>query len=518
MKNYFVLCFAFLISAGMFAQTLEYTNVRRFSSKSVGEIIKNNEVVGYYSFLFVENTDKKNTKYRVEVADNNLNKAKSFDIIRPSNSYLLEVTFNGDSFLLVFYQKKTGLDYVVYSKDGKEMGTLNVADLTRYQEAVIGMSIQSPETENRTVHPIGSLGFVKQASVEFDKTGFQVVGIDNNAASSWTWNTDEKAKMHYYGDILSADENYVVVYLGGKKNMLTKDAEWSLVVLESATGNVVFEHELKGKGDTDLSMLNCFVEKDLNKVTIIGELYAPGDEPLKDQSTGLYIQELDLTGAEVSMHKYMWLKEINKAKKAKLTEEQKESEKKSSLFVHKVVRSKNGTLTLVAEQYKKSVSALGVASVATGGGAAAMEMVVMNMVLLQFDADLNITNYQIIDKKLTRINLPQGYGIAPPSALAAYIKTIGGFDYQFTTGTTSSDTFTTIYKDYNRKEEKSKEKNDVMLGVIEINGGEVVTSRVPFNTDATKIKFQAAKTGFITVTEYFNKTKTVKTRLESLKK
>ncbi len=502
-----------------FAQTVEFSNIRRMQGRGLGQIISNDELSGYFAFYEVEKEDKKNRVYHIDLTDVNLNKAGGFDIIRPKNTVLIEVTFNGENFMFVFYDKKTGLDYVVIDRSGKELGKYNMKELDKWETMRINAILMQPEVETVSSFGIGKAGFVKLSWVDNKKVGYEIVALDTKGKVLWKNGSPVDSKLLETADILNADENYTLVYVGKKTGAMTKKADFFVKLIDSKTGKTLFENQLQGNAKQDYSMLNAFVETERNSVTVIGELYAPGDEPLKDQSAGLYIQELEMDGSQKNMYSYFWDKEIKKVKNAKMTEEQKDSEKKSALYIHKVIRSKDGTLTLMGEQYKKSASALGIASAVLNqgnSGQSVVDILVLNMVAIQFGSDMTIKDYQLIEKKKSRIALPQGYGTAAPPVLAAYIKAIGGFDYSFTSGDKASDKYTVIYQDLNRKEEDSKEKNDLMLGVVTVNGGAIEKSRIPVNSDGS-VWVRAGKPGYVMISEYIRKGKKLKCRLESLK-
>lgn len=520
MKKHFLLslCLLFLAIAGS-AQSLEYTGVKRVYGRSIGEIYDNDQLKGYYTFYMVEKADKKNTIYHVDIADNNLTKTGSFEVLREKNSILLEMTFNGEFFLFTFYTKKK-LEYVVYDVNGKEQGSLWTEKLSMYEKARVQSMINNPEEESISSYSNGSRGFVHINTVKNDNQGYVVEALDNTAKVDWTYGSKKTSKLHEFADVLTISDDYIGILVGRKKSMMSSKVDFSLIVLDAKTGEEVFEDGLTEK-NIQLSLLNCFFDKERNSIILIGETYKPEDTPLKDQSTGLFIEELNFDGSLKSMNKYLWTKELAKAKKSGMTASQKESEEKSSLYIHRAFRSKDGVLNLVAEQYRKQVSALGVAgkvlSGPGGSGASAFEIAVMNMVIIQFNSDMTVKNYDIVEKKKTRVLLPNGYGIYPPALLAAYIKTTGGFDYAATSQDRAADKYSVVYTDFNRASEGSKEKSDAMIGAINFKGSEYTTTRTPINSEASSCKIRPGKPGYISVVEYFRKAKTISYRLESVK-
>ncbi len=520
MKKHFLfsLCLVLMAFASV-AQSLEYSGVKRVYGRSTGEIYDNDQLKGYYTFYMVEKADKKNTIYQVDIADNNLTKTGSFEVVREKNSILLEMTFNGEYFLFTFFTKKK-IEYVVYDVQGKELGSKWTEKLSMFEKARVQSMISNPEEESISSYSNGKEGFIHINTVKNDNQGYVVEALDNTAKVSWTYGSKKTSKLHEFADVLTVSDDYIAILVGRKKSMMTNKVDFSLIVLNAKTGDEMFEDDLTDK-TIQLSLLNCFFDKDRNAVVLVGETYKTEDTPMKDQSTGLFVEELNFDGTQKSMSKYLWTKELAKAKKAGMSPEQKESEEKSSLYIHRAFRTKDGVLNLVAEQYRKQVSALGVASkVLAGGqgsGASAFEIAVMNMVVIQFNADMTVKNYDIIEKQKTRVVLPSGYGIYPPALLAAYIKNTGGFDYAATSQDRAADKYSVVFTDANRKSDDSKEKSDRMIGAINFKGSEYTATRTPINSDASVCKIRPGKPGYVSVVEYFRKAKKLSYRLESVK-
>lgn len=522
MKKLSAICLFLIGSLVSVAQTVEYTNIKRINSAGIGAIKKVDELSGYYTLYREDSKDSKVQKIRVEMADLNLNAVTSFTVTRDNRSYFIENVFNGEEFVFSFYDaKRKVVDYEIYSKEGKKLGVASTDEMNLTERARLDQLIQASQTNddvrNVSIYPVGTDAFVRTDILKNKKAGYQIVAFSDNGKVLWKNGSEEVTKEHEFCDILYVDDNFIVASIMRKSSLMSKDLSSYITLIDAKTGETRFENELKGTGKSELLMLNCFVEAELGTLTLIGEVYAPGDEPFKNQSAGLYIQEIDLDGNEKSLNTYLWEKEIKRVKNENMTPEQKESEKKSSLFVHKIVRTSDGTMTLIGEQYKKSVSALGVAGKAMGAGTSAAEIVIMNMVVIQFNKAKEITNYNIVDKKLRRITLPSGYGLASSAVLAQVMNIYGYFDYSFTSKQSGSDNFTVVYTDKDRKEAGSKTKNDLMLGVLQFNGAKFEASRVPINSDATYFWIRNAKTGYAYVAEYFKKTKSLKCRLESLK-
>jgi hypothetical protein len=60
------------------------------------------------------------------------------------------------------------------------------------------------------------------------------------------------------------------------------------------------------------------------------------------------------------------------------------------------------------------------------------EMLLGDMIVIEFDAKKNLVDFKKVEKKKTNIILPAGMGIYGSTTLGYYIKSLGAFDYSFT--------------------------------------------------------------------------------------
>lgn len=520
------MCSLFL-SIGLmgYSQTTSITNVLNLkSAKNSGEIIENQKLVGYYVFYFKEKNDKATCTYEVNLYDDNFKLKKSFEISRPKNTVLLETVFNGTTFLLYFYDRKTGCELITLDKTGKQIGSVAVTqkELSTFEEQRILTSI-SQNSENVSVYPLGKDGYVRQTYPKNKKLGYEIVGYDNNMKQLWKIASAEDSKMIETIEISEVSEKFITATIYRKKSMLTKEVEAACVIIDAKSGKKIAEVALGSDEKGRLSLLkSVYIEADENFL-IIGEFYKPNDDIAKDKSQGIYIQKLSESGSEISMKQFKWKGDIDKYKQANISEEdRKDAEKPFYIFFHDVIISQTGHLFLIGEQYRKQVSATAIAgklAVAALGGtsdASNFEIQVGNMVVIELDEKINMINYDLIQKRKTSVILPSGAAYWSTAYLGYYINARGQFDYSFTSRDKGNDKYTVVFTDYNRKEDKSKAKADCMLGVINISKGVKTNSRVPINTDAKYWWLQSAKPGYVAIGEYYKKEQKMNFRLEPL--
>ncbi|MBD3637169.1 MAG: hypothetical protein HUJ25_07460 [Crocinitomicaceae bacterium] len=508
-------------------QSTSIPNVLKLrSAKSSGAIIENDKLVGYYVFFFKEKEDRKNSTYEIQIFDDNLNAVKEIAITRPKRSYLLEIVYNEKAFILFFYDSKTGYEFITYDRNGKQLGNHKVdrKEIPRADLALSASSLNSG-TENVTIFPLGSKGFVRSSYTKNKKTGYNLIAFDNKMNELWRYGSAEDSKLYESAEISNISDEVITATIYKRKGAMSKKMDAFFHLINPKDGTLIKEVPMGNGSEGKLTVLKTYLAKGSDKIILIGEYFKPGDDFLKDKSQGLFVREIDMSGNEKDMKKFSWDGDIAKFKNENLTEEDKKEAKDGfSIFFHDVIKS-DGHYFLIGEQFRKQVSAGGVAmnvlAGATGGSsdAAAFEIRVSNMIVMELDESNELIDFKVVKKKRTSVYLQKGMGLYSSAFLGYYVKSTGGFDYSFTSNDKEKNKHTVVYVDANRKEEKddkAKEKSDVMLGVIQIENGKIETQRIPINTDAKRFWFEAAKPGFVTIGEYYKKEKKLDFRLEKL--
>ena len=497
-----------------FSQSATIENVRLFTGgKKSGQIIQNNKLVGYYVFIQKEKADKKNRVFEVKTYDENLNSTGNFEIIRSIKSFLTEVVFNGEVFLFQFYDRKLGLEFVTYSFSGKEMGknTIPKAQMSVYETTRIEEGMKTGN-ENVSVFPFGSEGFIRNTYVKGKKTAYEIARIDNNANVTWTYSPDLSAAEVQLADIVDVNDGVITATVTRKRNNMTREMDMYCLLLNPENGKEIKEFQMGTEAEGRKSILKSFINPVSNNIFIIGEYYKPKDDYLKDKSQGLFCMELSTSGDEISTKEYAWKGDIDKFKQENVDEEdKKEADKKFNIFFHDVIVGKNGHMYLIGEQYRKQVSAGGMASKALAGSssdASSLEIRIGNMILFELDENKNLIDFDLIKKRKSSVNLGEGGGLQNTTTMAYYLKSQGYFDYSFTARDKDSDHFTVVYIDGNRREDGFK-KNDLMLGVIDIKEGSVSVTRSAINAETFYWWVLPAKPGNVVLGQYYRKDKKI---------
>jgi hypothetical protein len=520
-----VLSMLLAFSLGLYGQSTSVPNVLNIKSrKSSGRITENGTVVGYYVFYFKEKMDKKNNAYEIKLFDDNFNSKKSFEIVRSKKSVLINALYNGSNFLFYFYDYKMGTELVTYDKSGKEVGKLitPIKEMSSYEKQRLQNDLNT-KVENNSLFSIGDEGFVCESFPKNKKQGYELTAYDNKLKELWKISSPVDSKLIEIVDVVEVSEKYITGIVFRKKSLMTQSYDAVFYIWDIKTGKRVGEMSMGSESAGELTVLNSVYDVKDNSFIVVGEYYKPKANVVKDKSIGVYVKRLSDSGQEVDTKRYAWKGDIDKYKQEHLSaEDKKEANEKFLLYFHSVVISENGNVAMIGEQFKKQVSAGAVAgklAVAALGGTSDVsnfEIRIGNMVVIEFDKDLSLTNFNVIEKKKSSVFLPSGAGIWSATRLANYVKLMGYFDYCFTSENKEEDKYSVVYLDMNRREEGSKEKAKVMLGVINIDKGVSTNNRIPLNSEAKYMWISKAKPGHVVINEYYRKEKKFDMHLEPI--
>lgn len=512
------------VTVSTIAQEYKVPNVLGIRQRQQsGTIREKGKLAGYYTFYFKEKQDKKNNVYEILLLDNELNKAGSFEIVRTKQSILMEVAYNGEAFMLFFYDPKIGYEFTTYDSKGKKLGSASVLkdQIPKAELRAVSLSLGQAD-KDITVYSGSKEGFVRQSLNKSKKVGFEINSYDNNAKVEWTYSSPATSPLFESVEISEVTDDFVTGTIYRRKSAGSAKMNLAFIILDRKTGEKIAELDMGNEDEGKQSVLRTFVDTKNQRVILVGEYYKPGDDILKDKSLGLFVKELDVEGAVLSHKEFDWKGKIAAFKQENIDEEDKKDDKPFSIFFHSVVRSENGHLFLVGEQFKKQVSATAVAgkmlAAAAGGSsnASSFEIRVGSMVIIELDEKNELADYDIVQKRKRSVLLPEGYGVYGSTRLGYYINSIGEFDYSFTAREPEADKFTVVYTDADRKEEKGAKNSKVMLGVIVVNKGEKSTERVGINPETRSYWIREAKPGYILVGEYWRKEKAITYRLEKV--
>jgi len=518
MKKRSLLLFLCLLQFGVYAQNLTKSGVLKMNIRGSGPIIQNDQVKGYYQFYMIEKQDRKNFNYQLNIYDENLNEIKTANIVRPRTFVLIEAAFNGEAFGFLFYDAKSkSVELIGYDKTLKQTGTVKKVIKNKYLAGTFRYIAAGNDASQPFLVPVNNKGFLFYGYKAGTKMHYEMLFLNNAMKTEWSKQVGTtKNAVELAGEAFQS-EQYVGSLIAQKKSVMSKDIDTDFVVHETLTGKQLFRVPMSND-KYSVSFSEVSFDEKASSFTVFGEYFDVKDKELKARSLGFVAWTFDMAGKTIAFKTNSWANEISKA--APVNERGKFDGNNTSILFHTIVRSDDGKIFAVGEQFKKAASAAGIigniAMTALGGSPTAsnVQLNIYNMVVFEFSADYTITKVHVFEKDKNVLQLPGGYGSLSPRLLSYYAKAVGGFDYSFVQQSADKSTFYVSYVNYDRE---SGERGKNVLGTIVYTPEKVFTvDKLPMNRKSTFFFVYRAKEGYVLVTEYFRKEKRLDSRLEKV--
>lgn len=524
MKARNVLFIVILLSVtSLQAQNISMTGILRIRLKSSGPILSDGQVKGYYFFHTLEKADKKNNNYRLSVYDENLREINSVNIVRATKYTLLDGAFNGEVFAFLFYDvKKQITELIAYDRTLKEVGSVVKPVLNKSAKVIYNYVASGADAGQAYLVPMPQKGFLFYGLQEGNKQLYEIHYYDNTLKEIWSKNAGQSS----YGVEMASDgfqtEQYVGSLITKMKSASSKNVDMDLVVQNADDGKVLFQIPLES-GPYSISFSDVFFDEVKGNFVVFGDYYNKEEKELKAQSLGFIYLTLDMTGKIVGEKRNSWAEELSRA--TPLNEKGKFEGSNTNILVHDIIRTNDGQIFVVGEQYKKAASGAGIASqvvsfaasAATGyysTSSSSVQLNVYNLVIFQFNADYSVNKLHIFEKDKNVMYLPPGSTYSSSKILSYYVKAMGGFDFVFSQLSEDHSSFSVAYINYDR--EKGTPSGN-LLGLVVYTPEKVFTvDKMRLNRKSTEYFVHRGKEGYVLITEYFRKEKRVDSRLEKI--
>lgn len=507
-----------LVSFGVVAQNLSKPGVLKMSIRGTGPIIQGDLVKGYYYFYKTDKFDSNFDNYLLSLHDEHLNEIREVEITRPKSYVLVDGVFNGEVFGFLFFDyKRKAIELMTYDRSLKPLANVtrlvsNKSMLASYNSFVSGGS----QTRDYLV-PIENVGFLYYGLKEKSKYQYEIQCYSNDLKVLWSQYSDGSGKVELAEEAFQSGE-YVGSTISRKKSVSSKDVEYNLLVQEVSSGKKLFNVPMV-TDQYSLALSNVFYDEGTHTLSIFGEYHDRADKQLKSNSLGFMILTLDMNGKIVGEKTLSWAKEISMA--APVNARGQFDGNNSRILFHKFVRTRDGSIFAIGEQYKKVENAAGIiGNVMLGamtGNVTSLpnaQLNVYNMVVFEFTPEADLKKVHVFEKDKNVVPLPSGAEYLSPKMVSYYGKAYGLFDYAFTQRTEDQNTFYVTYVNYDR--EKGQASRNVLSSIIYTPEKNFVVDSMPLDRRSSAYFVFPAKEGFVMVTEYFRKEKRVDSRLEKV--
>lgn len=492
------------------AQSTSYSisDVSPVLLRNSGVIMEENVIKGYYLFYVKDKVKSSTFSYELAVLDDNLKETTKKTILGTKSTYLLESAFNGNSILLKFYDRKLKKVYYQTLDKKAKLGKKQTRTLNKYETRMYDASIMK-SMKNTSTNPFGDKAFTDIYIYKEKKYTYGVQSLNNDGSTNWSY-LAKNEKGVLTATHLASNSSRLLIMEAQSPSLMSKNYTFNILALD-ADGSEIFKISLAGSKYT-LMPFNAFIDEAKEEIILMGQYYNASDKAMKSSSKGIFVKVIDFEGGDVSKTYLSW----PTLSKGLSTTETREISMYATYF-HSIERTKDGRIVAVGEQYRKQVSALGVASNLAFGdysSSGAFEIKMANIVVLTLNKDFEKETFQIFNKKPHKVILPKEYQFVNQHTLAHVMKAYGYFDYRFTQVNKDRSKLTVAYVDLERINKRRK----AVLNMLNYNAGEKNPTKDKFvyDTDATFMSISPAKPGFLLVEEYYRKDKKWALRLEPI--
>jgi len=494
---------------------LSIENVRSIYIRNSGEIMDGDELKGYFTFYVSDKVDSKTNEYTVQIMDNNLNKIKDIKFEDDKAVQILESSYNGQSIMFLFYNKKEKtLEYRAYNFEGKMISTYT-KELTNRSKMLLEQTYgqKSDDGQNEALFSVQDQGYVTVYPVKEGKYfTYEVNFFFTDRRKQWSFEAAEEQDDKWASAMFLGSTDSLVVFEVIKQKRLMGGTPHSwLLGLNIFTGKKVFEVSTEAE-DYKFYPMNISAIRGSSDFLLMGTYYEPDGKVMKDASLGLAAWVFNPKGKAVSKKYNSWDGDISKYiatdKKGRVAD-------LGYVYFHKILQTADGNFFAIGEGYKKVASGLGIATAILNrgsGSVATAKLKITDLVTFKFNDKFEIKDAKIYDKNSNSQEMQSGAEYSSPHTMAVMAKAWGFFDYDFTQTNKEHTRFSVCYSDYVRdKDFKGKTFNSITY-----NEGKMTTDKIELTSKARWLRVFPAKTGSVMIMEYFKKEKRLEMRLEKL--
>ncbi|MEE9408072.1 MAG: DUF6770 family protein [Polaribacter sp.] len=495
------------------AQSKVINNIVKFKMKNTGAFLDvNKDVDGYYFFYEVDKLKKRQREFAINILDKNLNDVATKKMVASKYTVLAGNAFNNQNTLFAFfdYKEKT----ITLKGFDKKANPIEDRVIVLDKKVSKNLRFQSNSNMLRNLlTPVKNKGFLLTLPNFSGKgQGYSISFIPTDEVSKdWVFNEiPTKRFIHTITPVTVNEKFIVLIDVFGKQ--MSKKKQFNTIVLNTQSGELLFE---KPYDENDPKLIsNAFLSKEGN-VAVLGQYYEPKAKIIKAESLGLYVDIYDKTGKKVFENKISWAEDVSKVLPVKSESKLKDI---GYIFFHDIIKTQNGEYYAIGEQYRKTVSAAGVATAVISGlfggiqTSGFTQLTIKDVYIFKFDKDFTLTKVEIFDKGTSRIQNLLDFG--SPQFSAFVIKARGGFDYVYSQIDKKRDRFYANFIDYERGE-KGK-KSQLVFKTIIHDDGELSEDKVVLKNRSSYFRVLPGKLGSVLILEYNRKRKQATMHLEKL--
>lgn len=485
--------------------------------RNSGSIMEKGQIKGYFFLYQSDKIDKHTNEYTLQILDENLNKVRDIKFQDSKKLSLLEAAYNGGSLAFLFKNGDTKtLDMKIYGLDGKEKFTYS-REFDRKTDQLMARyeTLHTDEGTNQNVYDLGEQGYVSVLPLKDGKqVTYEVDYFSSNEKNQWTYTPTDDEEKFANAEFLGSTDNTIILEVLKKSRLLSGKPSAHLVGINFITKKKVFDIDNENDEYTFVPA-SVVPQKGSDKTLVMGSYFDKDANIVKDASKGLAIYTVNTDGKVIAKIYNSWKDDFAKYLP---TNSKGKIDNVGFLYIHKLIQTPGGKMFVVGEGYKRQASAGGIALNMLGalGGvrtnAGVTKIVITDMVMMEFNDKFKVSGASIYDKPNNTAISTNASDYSSQHALAMYLKSVGAFDYDFSTGNIDNSDFSVCYSSW----ERSSDYKGETFNSIHYNGSKFTTDKIELKSKASTMKVFPAKAGSVMIMEYFKKDKRLDFRLEKL--
>lgn len=407
-----------------FAQSKVFDNVVDIEVRNTVEIVNNRQIVGYAFFYKIDKM-KKSAMFRLSILDENLKEIGSNEFEGPKDLLLRKATYESGNLYLSFYDEDKKEGYAkfvkVFNLKGKEIGLVPY-DPEKVKKGIFGAAIaEQMESIYEGTENVEGKGFISIYQSKAKTGGVDIQMIDVNGKLKWEQNitADKGDRTDLY--LVGTTPNTILMFEMDRASIMTAEAAIFLVGLSADNGKQLFKTPMDVKSYSYEPMM---IKAADGKIKVISTMYDKSDKFYKAKALGFSIADLnDVTGELKVVKDFTYANDLSNVLDMKNANKSEDGYIKA----HNVLMMPDGSMVVVGEFFRKTVSAGGMAmKLLTKGGASAAQATIEDMFLLRIDNNLKATALEKIEKDKERYSLPSdGLSIGLMARLLTYEHDFG---------------------------------------------------------------------------------------------
>ncbi len=481
-----------------FGQNSQTNDVVSFTMRNSGEIVKNNEVVGYYNFILLEKKDRKNNHYLLSIQDENLNLIKSIEMVKPVDYVLMDAAYNNAAFGFLFFEpsKKT-VHISSYTNELALAGNTSIPIKSNLAVQMLTYIAQTGDNTQKIFEGVPDRGFLFYGYENEGKLSYSIRFYSNKLVKLWETHSIRNDKYDFETSGLAfISEDYVVSAIAKRTSLFSTDVEMFVLTQDLKDGSTLFD--IPSQNDKYKIMFGEMkYNPEKQQWAVIGEYFNKSDNMMKDESLGIISMNLSKNGKIISETYNDWNKIAST-----VNPENRDLFDKTSISFQKFVSTSDGKVFAIGEQYRKEFSPT------------TKKIAIYNMIIFEFDENFQITRTEIFNKPKEVVNLPKNMMISNAKMLGLIAKAYGGFGYIFTSISPERNSFTVQFMTNNEK--SGKDKRTQVGSIIYSDNKSFSVDKIDLDRNSDKFFIYPAKQGYVMISEYYEKEKRLDRRIVKL--